>query len=198
MLSQVLRRFLLIGVAVLLSPGTLTQLMLGAIVALIYLMVQMQACPFRHTSDAFVALTCSLSLVTVFLCCIVLRVSTLAELDQASPVLRAAFRMPSTLLSFALLLPTLVLGYQLHNECVQATARRLRWLKDGSKVRLDSLPAGHYHLYLSQYAPTRAPRTCPHAIDLMPLTCVCCCTRNWSQLLGHGAGPDACREAAPP
>ena len=38
----------------------LTQLTLGAIVALAYLMVQMQARPFRLTSDVFVALTCSL------------------------------------------------------------------------------------------------------------------------------------------
>ena len=79
--SQVLRRFLLVGVAVLISPGSLTQLTLGAIVALAYLMVQMQARPFRHTSDVFVALTCSLSLNVLFLCCIVLRAGTLAELD---------------------------------------------------------------------------------------------------------------------
>ena len=39
--------------------------------------------------------------------------------------------------------------------------RRLRWLVDGSKVRLNSLPPGDYHLFLSQYAHIRASSNMP-------------------------------------
>ena len=94
---------------------------------------------------------------------------TLAELNvvQESPVLRAAFRVPSTLLSLALVLAIagaaafsmLLLGYQLRDERVQAaerrrleardaTARRLR-RRDGSAVELP-VAAAKYHLFLSQ------------------------------------------------
>lgn len=65
---EVLRRFLLVGVAVLVSPGSITQLVVATVVSLVYLIVQMQARPFRVLSDDFIAMGTGFSLVALFYC----------------------------------------------------------------------------------------------------------------------------------
>ena len=84
-----------------------------------------------------------------------------ADFDVADLMLTAIFMVCvfGALIFSALLLAVqlAIEGRQQLREVHAEKGRRLRWLKDGSKVRLDSLPAGHYHLFLSQYAPTRAP-----------------------------------------
>ena len=64
-----LRRFLLVGVAVVVppGPGSLTQLVAGSSVALVYLVIQVFARPYKTLSDDSVALVSSFSLVTLFL-----------------------------------------------------------------------------------------------------------------------------------
>ena len=163
-----LRRFLLVGVAVVISPGSLTQLAVGTVVSLAHMMVQIQARPHRHTSDVFVALSASLSLVVLFVCCTNLKAGTLAELDAviSSPALKATFTVPETLISIALLLAiagslafsAFLLVYQLRDErraeaerkrleMHEAAARRLCSV-DGTPVEI-APPSRDYHVFLS-------------------------------------------------
>lgn len=156
-LFETLRRFLLVGMAVVIWPGSLTQLSVGTSVALVFLTVQMQARPFRRTTDDFVALSSSLSLVVLFFCCILLKVGSVVELDvvSGSIALRAAFNIPTTYLSIVLVgsvvgsvsLAAVLLVYQLRDERraaieaarreeQEAKAKRLRYA-DGTLVRLD-------------------------------------------------------------
>ena len=65
-LMECSRKFLLLGVACVVVPGTLLQLVLGETIALVYLVLQMQARPFLALSDGFFAMGCSFCLV-VFL-----------------------------------------------------------------------------------------------------------------------------------
>ena len=49
-----LRRFLLVGIAVILLPGSVTQLMFGFIVSFVYLLLTLQTQPYLYVSGAAV------------------------------------------------------------------------------------------------------------------------------------------------
>ena len=56
------RRFLLVGLFVVLEPGTITQITLGTIVSAVYLLIQMQAAPYKNTTDDYLATAGSFAL----------------------------------------------------------------------------------------------------------------------------------------
>ena len=66
-----LRRFLLVGLFVTLAPGSITQITVGTIVCAIYLMIQLQARPYKNESDNYLAVASSFSLTMLFLCSII-------------------------------------------------------------------------------------------------------------------------------
>ena len=64
---EMLRRVVLVGIMVLVLRGQITQLVIGTVFSLVYLLLQTQAGPYRDSGDDFLATACSLSLCVVFL-----------------------------------------------------------------------------------------------------------------------------------
>jgi len=138
-LVEVLRRFLLVGVAVLISPGSLVQLIFGSLTSSLFLVLQVQAAPFKSKVDASLALMTSTSLVILFLGGFILKIGTLVELEdvreQLPPALLASFTVRSDTLSFILffsllgsiVLTGVLLGRQLARDAQQARVRDPRW-----------------------------------------------------------------------
>ena len=60
-------------------PGTTTQLIIAFVFSICYLMLQMQAAPFRRHEDDFLAMATSFSLVFVFFFCLILREDLLIQ-----------------------------------------------------------------------------------------------------------------------
>ena len=65
-----LRKFLLVGLFATIQPGTILQISIGAIVCAAYLMVQLQAAPFKNLSDDYLATASSFALLMVYFCSI--------------------------------------------------------------------------------------------------------------------------------
>ena len=58
---EMLRRVMLVGVMVLVLRGSVTQLILGTIIVLAYLLLQMQSSPYKDAADNYLASACSFS-----------------------------------------------------------------------------------------------------------------------------------------
>ena len=67
-LVEMLRRFLLVGLMVVIYNGSMLQLVLGTLFAAILLFFQVQAAPFNDMADDYLAAAASFSLLIVFLC----------------------------------------------------------------------------------------------------------------------------------
>ena len=65
------RKFLLVGLFVTIEPGSITQISIATIICAVYLLVQLQAKPFKNNSDDFLAAASSFALLMLFLCCII-------------------------------------------------------------------------------------------------------------------------------
>ena len=74
-----LRRFLLVGLFVTLMPGSITQIAIGTITSAVYLMIQLQAKPYKNISDDYLASASSFSMTMVFLCSIVYKYTVLTD-----------------------------------------------------------------------------------------------------------------------
>jgi hypothetical protein len=68
-IMEMLRRFLLVGLFVVMEQGSLTQLAIGTLTSLLFLVAQLISRPYRHASDEFLALASSVSLVIIFMTC---------------------------------------------------------------------------------------------------------------------------------
>ena len=91
-LMEMLRKFLLVGLFVTLMPGTIMQVSVGTIVCATYLMIQLQASPYKNQSDDYLAVASSFSLLMVFFCSIIYKYATLT----ASQDLRAKMSIEQT------------------------------------------------------------------------------------------------------
>ena len=69
-LVEMLRRFILVGLMVVVYNGKMLQLQLGTLIATMLLFFQVQAAPFRAMSDDFLGAAASFSLLIMFLCSI--------------------------------------------------------------------------------------------------------------------------------
>ena len=157
-----LRRFLLVGLYLVIQPGSLMQLMLGTLTAAIFFYLQMQARPYARATDNSIAGAASFCLVVFFVCCIMFKVEVLIESLHDK---RRDFDMPVTLLTsitFVSLLATGLatlgmLAKQLRDEKERqrreellAKARRLRLVADGSLATVAPLASpSDFHLFLS-------------------------------------------------
>ena len=167
-LMEVLRRFLLVGVACVIAPGSLLQLALGEAVALVFLVVQMQAHPYKRLADGFLAKACGFSLAVFFFSCVLLKIGTLTELqavrERLPPSLRQDFANPTVLITAVLLFSVLIslvvaAGLMLlqleeeraHEQRKEALKhqRQLRYVRTNQPVVLPTVDVGHYHLFLS-------------------------------------------------
>ena len=67
-LVEMLRRFVLIGIMVVVYNGSMLQLTIGTLCAAILLFFQVQAAPFNDMADDYLAAAASFSLLILFLC----------------------------------------------------------------------------------------------------------------------------------
>ena len=112
-------------------PGTTTQLITAFVFSICYLMLQMQAAPFRRHEDDFLAMATSFSLVFVFFFCIILREGVLIEKvsERLTDEVRANFDIDGWWLGIGLLicvLTALVLAFGMMVLHVLAEAREAR------------------------------------------------------------------------
>ena len=84
-----LRRFILVGVFVVVKPGSIEQLAFAACITLLYLAFQLTASPFKQMADDFLAATCSLALSVLFLLCLLYKYGGLTQLDDVQAVMSA-------------------------------------------------------------------------------------------------------------
>ena len=68
-LMEMGRKFLLVGLFVWQpTQGSITQIAVGTIVAAVYLMIQLQAKPYKHATDDYLATASSFGLLMIFIC----------------------------------------------------------------------------------------------------------------------------------
>ena len=75
------RKFLLVGLFVTIEPGSITQITSGTIVCAVYLLVQMQAKPYKHRTDEYLATGSSFGLLMVFFCSIIFKYTSLTDTE---------------------------------------------------------------------------------------------------------------------
>jgi hypothetical protein len=64
---EILRKFVLTGLFAILDPGSVLQVSVATVFSAAYLMVQLQACPFKEPFDDYLAKAASFSIVIVAL-----------------------------------------------------------------------------------------------------------------------------------
>jgi len=158
-----LRRFLLVGLFVVwpFLQGSIMQVAVANLTSILYLALQLQVMPYRKRVDDHLALGCSLSLSVMFLCTIFYKYASLVQLpdirDRMSIKQRSDFAIEGLLLTIifigcvfgALGFSAVLLILQLKQDLRErqdkaraARARRLRLLKNGAEVLLDTLLSG--------------------------------------------------------
>ena len=167
-LSEMSRRFLLVGVLVTHNQGSIEQLGYGTLVAFVYLIIQLVAAPYRKQSDNFFAAACSLFLFVMFFASIFYKVAALTQLSEFQDLMsseqKSDFHPPYVALSLSLfgssvgalvslgVLFVVLGGEEAHRaqlEARAAKARRLRYVKDDAEVVALEALAGHFHTFLS-------------------------------------------------
>jgi len=145
-LMEMTRRLLLVGLAVLVLPGSVVQLIFATMIAVLFLALQFQAAPYRSKVDAFLALIMSLSLVVLYIGSLVLKMGTLVQYEdvneQLPPALLATFTVPSATLSFLLFVSLLavivitgvLLALQLARDARMMRVRDPRWDTKGFRT----------------------------------------------------------------
>ena len=107
-LMEMGRRFSLVGVFVVgpFHSGSMMQLALAAITCVLYLVIQMQAMPYRSHTDNFLAVGGSLSLVVLFVASTFYKVAALTELqgikNRMSHELKEDYELSTLTLTFLL------------------------------------------------------------------------------------------------
>jgi hypothetical protein len=83
-LMEMLRRFLLVGLFVVwpYDQGSIMQVAMANLTALLYLAIQLQVSPYRRRVDDHLALGCSLSLSVMLLCTIFYKYVSLIQLPS--------------------------------------------------------------------------------------------------------------------
>ena len=74
-----MRRLVLVGVAVIVSKGSMVQLVLATVFSLIYLTMQLQIGPYKRISDDGVAISSTFSLAVLFFSSVILKFASLTE-----------------------------------------------------------------------------------------------------------------------
>ena len=169
------RRFVLVGLMVVVAYGSMLQIQIGSLLAATFLLLQVQASPYRVLYDNHLASTASFCICVLYLTCVAFKNAGLVDLadiqEKMSTEQRKVFVLNTAHLTFiflaalfgalavSALLFALTLGQERgrrRKEARAAKARRLRRLKDGSEVlpprlppRPPRFPYGPWHLFLS-------------------------------------------------
>ena len=84
---EMLRRFLLVGLAVVIFEGTSRQIILGTLISCTFLFLQLQIHPYLDRADDFLAGTSSFMLVLCFASCIVFKYNSMMEVQYQARLL---------------------------------------------------------------------------------------------------------------
>jgi len=171
-LMEMLRKFLLVGLFVTLAPGSITQISIGTIVCAMYLMVQLQAQPYKNMSDNYLAVATSFSLLMVFFICVIYKYAALTGSEDLQEKMsieqKNDYIVDNTLLSAILVLSVLgaliasavLLVVQIIMEIKNnAKLRRLKYAATGKWVECKTLADPQaFHLFLSHAWPAAQDR----------------------------------------
>ena len=171
-LMEMLRKFLLVGLFVVLKPGSILQIAVGTTVCATYLMVQLQAQPYKSQSDNYLAVASSFSLLMVFFCSVIYKYDALTVSDalraKMSIEQRDDYIVDNAFLSIVLLTSVLsslifsgvLLVVQIIIEIKNnAKLRRLKYADTGEWVECKQLNDPQaFHLFLSHAWPAAQDR----------------------------------------
>jgi len=173
-LMEMLRKFLLVGLFVTFQPGSILQITLATIVCATYLMVQLQAAPYKNQSDDFAAAAASFSLLMVFFCSILYKFDALTTGQGIQLAMTGEqkddYIVSALLLSFILILS--VVGSLIFAVCLvavqiiveiknNAKLRRIKYSATGKWLELEPAGGGDpqaFHLFLSHAWPAAQDR----------------------------------------
>ena len=156
------RRFLLVGLLSIFQPvGSVMQLVHANLICVIFLVIQVQAKPFRHKADNYVAVACSASLQICFLLCLLFKYSSFTDLpdvnERMSPEQRELYSpdalwitgMMIAAVLFTILTLSIVSTINVLVDDIYTKARRLRSVKTGLSVGAPIISDDGYHFFLS-------------------------------------------------
>ena len=176
---EMLRRFLLVGMMSIVLEGTLVQICIAALFCILYLVLQLQANPYKDPSDDYVALASTASLAVLFFSCVVLKVGVLTDTPEVNSILtdrlRERFEVPAAMLSVvifgsvvcALVISFFVTMHLMRRDRQQrlleeraAKARRLLYVASKQQV-IPPVLGGDlcYHIFLSHVWSTAQVRS---------------------------------------
>ena len=171
-LAEMLRKFLLVGLFVVVQPGSIMQIALGTIVCASFLMVQLQAKPYKSKTDDFLAAASSFALLMLFFCSTIYKYVELTQTRDLQAKLSDEqvedYAVSSVVLSLILWLSVLgSIGVAGVLAVVQiaidirrnAQLRRLKHAETGKWVECKPLNDPRaYHLFLSHSWPAAQDR----------------------------------------
>ena len=79
---EMLRRFLLVGLMVVIYEGSMLQMYIGTLVAAILLFFQVQAGPYKQLADDYLAAASSFALLMLFTCSIIFKYDALTASED--------------------------------------------------------------------------------------------------------------------
>ena len=156
-----LRKFLLVGLFVVIEPGSVTQIALATIVTAVFLLVQLQSKPYKSASDDFLALAASFAMLMLFICSIIYKYVELTDTEDVfnkmSLEQQQDYGVPAVFLSVILtvsVIGAIVVAAALVTIEVAikhrnlAKLRRLKYAVDGSWVQCKPLADPQaFHLF---------------------------------------------------
>ena len=172
-LMEMGRKFLLVGLFVWQpKQGSITQIVVGTIVTAVYLMIQLQARPYKHPTDDYLATASSFGLLMLFVCSIVFKYTTLTDTediqDKMSIEQKGDYVVSTLAISIilvasvlgSLVMVALIAVVQVIIETKKSMAlRRLKYVKDSKWVELAPLGDPQaFHLFLSHAWPAAQDR----------------------------------------
>ena len=164
-LVEAWKKLFLVGFAVLIEPGSIEQLVIAFLVALVYMLLVGVAMPFKRNEDDYFAKACAFSLAAVFFFCVVLKVGLLTEAVDGvlSAQLRGRFAFDAGLVSLGTVASiggALVLAAAMAAQDMLALSRlpTIRLEATHAQPALELRPTDKWHLFLSHSAPRARAR----------------------------------------
>ena len=163
-----LQQMVLVGILQLCWPGSLTQVGLALMYAIIHYSLLLRLWPYKSHRRNNLAAGTSMSLISLFFCTVFLRVASLTEettiQERMSTEQVAAFDVPAnmlTIITFACVLGILLLSATVSltqiseetqlmvNLSLAKSARRLRYISSDRQVLAPFVELHEFHLFLS-------------------------------------------------
>lgn len=194
-LVEMFRRLILVGVFVLIRPGSIMQSVTATIFCMLYQLLQIQLAPFEDSADDKIAGLSSFAMLIFFFACILFSITEFMEHEQLQEVISPEqirnFWLPSGFLTVAIIICVVsafivcifMLVLQLRNERLRlqrdaraARARRLRHKRETKEeVIAPEIPYDHFHIFLSHvwgHGQEKMRIIKTRLIEMMPDLCV--------------------------